>query len=128
TDEEPDRDADQRDRRADDQRNARTVDHAAVDVAAETVRPHAVGKGAGGAVVVADGLLVAGRAIAQRRIDLGWAFRAQHRCGNRNDQHARNDQRAEAYSAVTCEPLEQTALARPGGGRLCREENWLDTQ
>ena len=71
--------ADHRDRDADHQRNARAVDDAAVDVAAEAVGAHAVGEGARGAVVVADRLLDAGDAIAERRVDLGRVLGAEPR-------------------------------------------------
>src|SRR4051812_14012478 len=48
-------------KRGHDQRNTRTVDDAAVDVAAKAVRAHAIGKRARGAVIIANGLFVAGR-------------------------------------------------------------------
>ena len=62
-DDETDRDAEHRDRDADDQRHARAVEDAAVDVAAERVGAHPMHELALAAVVGADRAFDAGHAL-----------------------------------------------------------------
>ncbi len=119
-DHEPDGDADQRDREADEERDAGAIDHAAVDVAAEAVGAHAVLEHRGAAVVVADRLLVARHAVAERRIDLGRVLGAEERRDESDDDHQQHDRRAEDDAAVACEPRQHArfrarALRRLGG-------------
>ena len=126
-DEEPDRDADRRDRDADDQRNPRAVDDAAVDVAAEAVGAHPVGEGARRAVIVADRLLDAGHAVAERRIDLRRAFRAEQRRREPDGGHQQQDDRAEDDPAVARQPRPQRRPWR-GRGLFGGQQGGLGTQ
>ena len=117
----PTGDADQRHRDADQQRDARAIDHPAVDVA-----PQSVGSEQGDhldalAGVGADRELRAGDLVARDRIDRGGIDGAEPRRQQPHQHHDRDDGRAEHHAGIVQQAANGRGSASPAPPRSgCR--------